>query len=75
LLGAIAAGFATGRLVRGAQRASNDPGATPQPLGDDEVPAAAAVGRGNEPELTAPLLSIDPDGSVGGTSMPEPGAL
>jgi hypothetical protein len=79
LLGAIAAGFATGRLVRGAQRGGTDAGNnSPSPDSLDfraprVGPAGGALGA---PALTAPSMPVAADdGSVAVASMGEPGVI
>ena len=79
LLGAIAAGFATGRLVRGAQRGGTDVGDNSQSPDTLDFsaprvgPAGDAVGG---PALPAPSMPIvADDGSVAAASMGEPGVI
>jgi polyhydroxyalkanoate synthesis regulator phasin len=78
LLGAIAAGFATGRLVRGAQRGSTAgtnarlPGSVD--LASERIGPAVAPPRGTT--LTAPSLAVSTDdGSVAAASMGDPGVI
>jgi hypothetical protein len=80
LLGAIAAGFATGRLVRGAQRGgAGAPGKNSElrnTLDFSNPRIGPAGGSRGGPALPAPSLSVDADdGSVASASMGEPGVI
>jgi hypothetical protein len=77
LMGAIVAGFATGRLVRGAQRGGADAAGKNSELPDvNAVPIASTVGPRSGQPLTAPLPPGDADdGSVAAGSMGEPGVI